>query len=66
MRQTSIDQLMRDDASMTHVLARADLMARRERIVSAVLVGLTLIATHVVAGIVGAYVWDLMQGGIWA
>lgn len=58
----TLDEHLADDASMAHVYHRAEQRARRERIVSGVLVGLLLIATHIVAGIAGAYVWHLMQG----
>ena len=61
----TLDEHLADDASMALVYHRAEQRARRERIVSGVLVGLFLLATHALAGIVGAYVWDLMQGGVW-
>jgi len=35
---------------------------RKDRIISACIIGAVLLSTHVLAGIVGAYVWHLLRG----
>ena len=48
--------------SINEALADFHARQRKERIVNAIIIGVWLLSTHALAGIVGAYVWHLIRG----
>lgn len=48
--------------TISNIYAEYHARQRKQRIIDACIIGLFLLSTHALAGIVGAYVWHLLRG----